>query len=218
MAKSPTDETGNRYSRLLVIRKANVTEHGQKWWCRCECGNECAVLGSNLRYGNTQSCGCLQRERVANAKTTHGHSSNPEFNRWVKMLARCLNPGSPEFPYYGGRGIAVCERWQGPDGFTNFFADMGPCPSGLTLDRIDNDGPYSPENCRWATATEQQNNKRSNRRVTFKGETHTVAEWAKKLDMKSGTLSCRLRVGWSVEEALSTPVAKKFDGSQGRCR
>jgi len=131
-------------------------------------------------------------------------SYTPIFNLWEKMVARCNCPSNPAYHKYGGRGIKVCQRWMQ---FENFFADMGHRPPGKSLDRIDNDGDYSPENCRWATAKEQSRNKRTNKLVTFNGKTMCIAEWAEHLGMKMHTLYRRLCVAnWPVERALTTPT------------
>lgn len=117
------------------------------------------------------------------------------------MLTRCLNPRSEKWPQYGGRGIAVCQRWQ--ESFEAFLADMGEPPPDHSLDRIDNDGPYSPENCRWATNNQQARNKSTNRVLTYQGKSQTLAEWAEELGLPRNTIQTRLRLGWSVERALS---------------
>lgn len=130
--------------------------------CRCACGNERAVLASNLVRGLSRSCGCLLREFAA-AQVRHGGrrrgATHPLYSIWRGMRKRCRYRGDKRWSYYGGRGITVCERWLGNDGFANFVADMGPRPEGTTLDRIDNDGNYEPDNCHWATAVEQRRNR-----------------------------------------------------------
>jgi len=124
------------------------------------------------------------------------------YRRWATMKGRCANPNHSRYRYYGGRGITICERWKS---FLNFQSDMGPTfRPGLTLERLDNDGPYSPENCVWASWTKQQNNKRNSRRLTFRGETHTIAEWARLLKIRPGLIIGRLWNGFSVERALAT--------------
>lgn len=159
----PIDEKGKRYGRLLVQAAGTPTPQGKsRWWCLCDCGNRSLVVGSDLRSGNTTSCGCRKEELRAARFTTHGFRASgrthPSYPSWANMLQRCTNPNDPAYRHYGGRGITVCERWQS---FENFLADMGERPEGLTLDRTDNEGNYEPGNCKWATRAQQSANRRS---------------------------------------------------------
>jgi hypothetical protein len=130
----------------------------------------------------------------------------PEYSSWRSALQRCCDPTFVYYSYYGGRGITVCERWRD---FSNFYADMGPRPTPQhTLDRIDNDGPYAPKNCRWATRQEQARNRRSNRMLTHNGETLCLSEWAERIDLPANALYMRLYNGWSTEQALTRPRSK----------
>lgn len=145
---------------------------------------------------------------------THGMSRTPEYNVWLGMLTRCCNPDNENYQWYGARGIQVCERWLE---FTAFYADMGPRPAGTTLDRIDNDGNYEPTNCRWATRTQQHNNRQVNRHIEFNGERLTVKQWADKLEIPYSRLEARIRRGWSIEDALLRPrTAKNAPRSEQR--
>ena len=196
------DETGNHYGRLKVIKQATGKYRHARWVCLCDCGISTIVRGKLLRNGHTQSCGCLQRDRAAECATLHGDYGTPTHTTWRGMKDRCANLNRLD---YGGRGIGFCERWVD---FANFLEDMGPRPSlKHSLDRIDNNGNYTPENCRWATRKQQGRNARSNVLLTHDGKTQCLAAWCEEIGMKRGTLYQRIfRLNWSIERALYTPV------------
>ena len=200
---------GRQFGLLTAIeRLAADAKLGVLFRCRCECGNEKIVPRSNLLTGNTKSCGCLKLR--ANRLPYRGASRLREYQIWKLMRLRCENASDKAFDRYGGRGIKVCERWR--NSFSDFLADMGRRPSPQhTLDRINNDGDYEPSNCRWATWGQQQNNKRSNRIIAYKGETRTLTEWAALLNMPVTTLLNRIeRLGWPIERAFTRPRMRSY--------
>ncbi len=160
------DLTGSVFGRLTVLGMNGKNKRGNyRWLCECKCGNRITAESSNLRRQLTQSCGCYRNDRVREACQTHGETGSPEWIVWQQMKQRCLDPKSPCYARYGGRGITVCARWL--ESFGAFLADMGRRPTPQhTLDRIDNSRGYSPQNCRWATKTEQARNTRGNRLLT----------------------------------------------------
>lgn len=197
------DYAGQTFGQLtalsLVMRDVEWNNH--IWRFSCECGNSVDLRIKSVRQGHTSSCGCAFVKMMVARNSTHGLSRiHPRtYRSWKDMRARCNNPHNTDFVDYGGRGIAVCERW---DDFAKFFADMGERPAGQTLDRIDANGDYDPANCRWADAKTQANNKRNNRLVSVNGVSKTLQEWCDKIGIDRSKVRYRLDVGYTIDEAL----------------
>lgn len=203
------DLTGQEFGRLAVVeRVANNKRKEAMWLCRCECGNEVIVRGTSLRDGNTKSCGCLQKEaalKVGKNSATHHSYKTRLYNIWRSMKQRCYNPCNNDYPNYGGRGITIYEEWKSNFGTFREWAMANGYRDNLTIDRIDVNGNYEPSNCRWATMKEQGNNRRSNHLITFNGESHTIAEWARITGISYAVLKNRFyHLKWSPEKALTT--------------
>lgn len=200
---------GKRFGRLTVIEEAGRNSHRFiQWKCLCDCGREKIVSGHNLRSGNTKSCGCVTKEKVKMLNYVTGQSRSRLHRIWDSMKSRCYNENVPHYHRYGARGIIICEEWR--NNFKAFYdwAMSHGYTDELTIDRIDNDGNYCPENCRWVTLHEQNRNRRTNRMITFDGKTQCMSDWAKELGIKPITLLGRFSRGWSVERALTTPVSR----------
>ncbi|WP_143565377.1 hypothetical protein [Sporosarcina sp. P34] len=180
------------------------------WECVCDCGNTTVVRYPNLHSGIAKSCGCLKRELTIARNTKHGLSGGAGnatrlYRVWLHMRGRCLNEKNESYEYYGKRGISICEEWSDYEAFHNWSMKNG-YEDHLTIERIDNDGNYNPENCRWATRKEQARNTRSNPLIIFEGKTQTMPEWAEQLGIEYNTLKMRLHRGWSVERSFTQEV------------
>lgn len=198
------DLTGERFGRLRVLQRDGCNKHGQvKWWCRCDCGTEKHVLGTCLTRGMTASCGCLHREVTGNINKSHGMTRTRIYAIWHSMIDRCHLPTNDAYSRYGGRGIHVCSEWHD---FTKFYADMGDAPKGMSLERVDNDGDYYPENVVWADAKTQANNRRSNVVLEHNGKKQTMQQWCDELSLKIGTVWARINRGWDAGRALTQEV------------
>ena len=204
-AHNKRDLTGMKFGLLTVVREVEQrfypSGNRTQWECGCECGNLVNVLGNSLTTGNTRSCGCLQKTLVSRRLKTHGMTNTKVYRIWQTMVSRCNNEKATGFHNYGGRGISVCGRWME---FEKFLNDMGLPPPKTSIDRIDNDGDYCQENCRWATRKEQAQNKRNNRNIYFNGKNLCLIEWARKFDMDQSSMGERLDK-WSIERALTEP-------------
>jgi hypothetical protein len=198
---------GQKFGSLTVIGigKSNGIKPVSIVPCKCDCGEEVFCASGHLIKGVAcRKCGNL---KISKANSTHGQRKSPEYRVWVAMKNRCLNVKSSNWPNYGGRGISVCDEWKR---FENFMSDMGQRPSlGHTIDRLDNSKGYSKENCRWATKAEQTRNRSISRKLTVKGETKTLGEWAEQYGMLYGTLQDRIYSGWAHEDAVLTPIGKR---------
>lgn len=186
------DISGRRFGRLVVLGFDCINRNGHSCWlCRCDCGNEKVVERNHLIDGHITSCGCLKRELL----TTHGMSDSPLYDSWIDMRHRCNNPNNPNYHRYGGRGIGVCDEWSNNfEPFYDWAMSSGYEP-GLTIERSDNDGDYSPDNCIWASRLDQANNRVTNRVIKYGGEEHTIAQWSRKFDMNYKTLLDRINRG-----------------------
>ncbi len=214
------DLTGKKFGRLTVVEFSHKNRNRVYWKCQCDCGNEVTIRADGLKTGHTNSCGCYNKEVLRNAKwnETHGKSKSKIHEIWRNMKNRCYNPNTDEYQNYGGRGITVCSEWIGEHGAENFIkwalksgydenADFGQC----TIDRIDVDGNYCPENCKWSTMKEQGNNKRNNRYITYNGETKTLTQWCEYYGLPYHTIKARIYRGWDIEDAFFRPI-----GNNGR--
>lgn len=174
------------------------------WLCKCECGNETIVSAQHLKNGHTKSCGCLHTERFTLSHTSHGLAKHPLYKIYKGIKERTTKEYNKSYKYYGDRGIKLCDEWENDfKSFYNWAMENG-YKKGLTIDRIDVNGNYAPNNCRFVSQKVQQNNRRNNHEITYNSETHTIAQWADILGMKYSTLYERLKCGnWNMERALS---------------
>lgn len=198
----------DKYGRLTIITEAPKDKYGKRCVrCLCDCGNEVPVVNlRSLKTGNTTSCGCYRLEVARRANRTHGKTRTQIYNTWRGMKDRCTNPKATNYSNYGGRGISLCEQWESFETFYQWAKGNGYQP-GLTIERSNNDGNYEPGNCRWATRTEQNNNRRSNNMVTFNGVTKPISAWARTTGINYRTLKSRImESGWPIEQALTVPA------------
>lgn len=206
MGRPVIDLTGRVFGRLTVLKQtpqpAWDSGHCVKWWlCRCECGTVHRYRGHHLKAG-AQSCGCQLREAVLKATTKHGMYKTREYSIWASMIQRCHNPRSVSFAKYGAKGLMVDPRWRT---FPPFYADMGPCPKGYSIDRIENAKGYAPGNCRWADNFQQNGNRSLSHWIEWDGKRLTVSEWARTLRVTRNTVKNR----WLVHRDLS-PVKPQY--------
>ena len=200
------DLTGQKFNMLTVIERVENAPNGNaQFLCLCDCGNQVIVTGSHLRNNEVKSCGC-----IAPGKPKHHESNTPLYKKWKDMLRRCEDPKRPCYANYGGRGIQVCNEWHDYENFrdwTNSTRD----DSSLTLDRIDVNGNYCPDNCRWVNQKTQQNNKRNNMYITYFDETHSLSEWCDILNLPYSVIYSRIHLyNWDFWTAISTPLPAHY--------
>jgi hypothetical protein len=200
------DLAGQRFGRLVVLHRVPYKTPGRaRWAVLCDCGTQKAVNGKELRNGDTSSCGCLHREMVGDQFRAHGEHGSAEFWAFHNARSRCANPNTAQYADYGGRGIRF--RF---DSLEQFILEVGRRPTPEhSLDRIDVDGDYAPGNVRWATRKVQNRNKRNTRMLTFRGRTQSLPDWVEETGMARHNFKNRLRLGWSVEDIINTPVGQK---------
>lgn len=207
------DLTGLKFGRWTVLERAGSNKHGRAMWrCICECGNEKAVDSRCLLIGSSRSCGCLNKEQqqktgiYANA-ATHGQSRTRLYRIWKAMKGRCENPHKQDFHLYGGRGISVCEEWHSFEPFRDWANDAG-YSDAMSIDRIDVNGNYCPENCRWATIDEQARNKRNTRFLTIDGVTKRLSQWAAEAGLTRSAMYKRISEGLSGRDLIAPSKRK----------
>ena len=205
-----SDLRGQRFGRLLVIGATSRNGRGYSV-CRCDCGKHFTTRNDGLKSGETVSCGCYNKDRAARGdnRRTHGQAGKPLYRTWQNMKNRCYNKNVRQYKDYGGRGITVCDEWRNSYSAFEAWARGNGYEDGLTIDRIDNDGNYCPENCRWVTRDEQQINKRYNHTAEINGVRRTLTEWARVYGLKESVVNWRVNNGWDVVQALTTPVGQK---------
>jgi hypothetical protein len=210
------DLTGHVFGKLTVINESDHDPGRVIWLCKCECGLNVNVSTGSLRSGNTLSCGCLRKQLVAKMNWKHGGSRTGRRERlnqiWQRMKQRCRDHNSSDYERYGGRGIRVCEEWKFD--YSNFrsWALSHGYADNLTIDRIDNDGNYEPGNCRWISNSKQARNKSTNHPITYKDETKTLAEWSEITGLESSLIRYRLKIGWTIEDALALMPSNSHKG------
>lgn len=188
------DITGKKYNHLLVLGYLG----NSKWNCKCDCGKEKIIKTTKITTGHTTSCGCIKKTNALK----HGLTNTKEYHIWNNIKARCSNPNNLGYKNYGGRGIKICKEWE--ESFENFLKDMGNCPVGYSIERINNNKGYFKDNCKWASSKEQSLNRRSNNVITFNGEQKPLKQFCNELDKNYKKVFARItQLNWSIEDALT---------------
>lgn len=206
--KTVKDLTGQRFGRLVAIEKISAKGIATKWLCMCDCGKKVSVLTHSLISGNTSSCGCLHREKLAEnnkiSKRKHGMTGTRLYRIWGGMKRRCYEIANKDYERYGARGIIICDAWLTDFQFFYEWAMSNGYKDDLSIDRIENDGNYEPSNCKWTTVKIQNNNRRTNHLINFNGKTQNLNQWADELGINRVSLRGRIsKLGWSIERALT---------------
>lgn len=194
---------GLRFGMLVVAGAAGVAHGAVRWRCLCNCGGEVTETSHRLMSGRRRSCGCLKLAPKRHGQARRAGARTGAYHTWASMMGRCYRPTAGGFLFYGARGIRVCERWHR---FEHFAADMGPRPDGATLDRVDPNRDYEPNNCRWASRLQQSRNTRRNVVIEYQGQSRCASEWAVLIGVSVTTIYARLRNGWPTEQVLSPPL------------
>lgn len=203
------DLIGKKFGRLTVIKYYGSNKYGRSLWlCQCECGNEKVILGNSLLSKSTLSCGCYNKEIIKKVNSKHNMSNIKLYKIWGAIKTRCYNKNFIYYNNYGGRGIIMCDEWK--NDFSKFYiwAIENGYKDGLTIDRINNNGNYEPSNCRWMTRPEQNNNMRKNIIINYNGKEKTITQWATEFNLNRTALYYRIKRGWDIEKALTTPLKK----------
>ena len=207
------DLNGGKFGRWTVLEYAGKNKNGKAMWhCICDCGTEKDVASLGLVNGSSKSCGCYMKEKnrgkIIERSKTHGCSNSRLYHIWCSMKRRCHNANEKSYKNYGGRGIKVCDEWEKFEGFYDWAIRSG-YEDSLTIERIDVNGNYSPQNCRWATMKEQGNNKRNNKFITIDGETKTIQQWADISGIERSTIKKRINYKWEPRDAVFSPVKSR---------
>ena len=202
---------GEKYNNLLVIGESTRKNGARHFECKCDCGNITVVRKFNILNGITKSCGCLKLIMTKKINTTHGMTKTPLYQAWINMKARCLNKKHKAYDDYGGRGICVCDEWI--NDFNSFmnWANINGYDKTLTIERINVNGDYCPDNCSWIPMSDQLKNKRNTVRLSLNGDTRIISDWSTITGIGRHTIHCRIKRGWSAEKTLTTAV-----GNMGR--